>query len=172
MIICDIDNVLADDSWRVSAIDHEHIDPMRRFHEYHQLCLHDPFENRHLVRSDGEDDWPVILLTAQPWAYRHLRRNWLWRNKVSHQLVLFRRDDDFRSSVDVKRDMLLDLQTSLAYKLKTHVSIAYDDRQDVIDMYREEFGLPAERVAINEYVWAPCGAPTHPDNQERAHEGE
>ena len=38
-IILDLDNCIADDQWRISRINWQHKDPMRRYHDYHSLRM-------------------------------------------------------------------------------------------------------------------------------------
>lgn len=147
MIICDIDNVLADDAWRIPFIDWQEPDAFKRFHEYHLCCMMDAASNLDLVET-AED---VVLITAQPEYYRRKRLSWLRSVGIRWTEVLFRADNDHRGSVDVKRDAVRRIE-QLGGDL-AHVTIAIDDRSDVLAMYREEFGFRTLRIEVHHIEW-------------------
>ena len=158
IILCDVDNVLANDAWRLSMIDFEEPDLDKRFHEYHKASSLDEPANLSLVQTPPPRESQfflmqpyVVLMTAMPKRYAAQRAQWLWRHGVHHNMVLMREDDDHRHSVDVKRDM-----TKLVdelFDLSRWCIAAYDDRADVVRMWRNEFGLPAHVVGINKLEW-------------------
>jgi len=144
IILCDVDNVLADDGWRVSFIRWSHADVDARFHEYHVASSLDSTANLHLL------DVPqayIVLLTAMSEEYESIRTQWLIRNAVPHHRVLYRPRGDRRSAVEVKRAMITQLRDELNL---SRCIAAYDDRQDIVDMFLSE-GLPGVRVAIREH---------------------
>lgn len=150
IILCDVDNVLADDSWRVGFVRHEHPDPIQCFHAYHVASALDSVANLHLVRVPGAR---VVLLTAMPEEYEPYRREWLTKARVPYEFILYRPRGNFDSAVEVKRAMvrLLRVQYQMDF---AEVVAAYDDRRDVVEMFCEE-GLPGKRVFIVDYSAEP-----------------
>jgi hypothetical protein len=147
MVICDIDNVLADDGWRRKRIAWDCDDLVRRFHQYQLACRFDRARNLHLIQN-GE---PVALFTAQPEAYAELRRDWCARRGIRPAVIYHRTNNDLRGSVAVKRDMARRLLREFDLRTRDVVA-AYDDRVDIVTMYRTEFGFPAQVVAIDRHV--------------------
>jgi hypothetical protein len=147
MIICDIDNVLAHDAWRLHYIEWSRQDLFLRYHRYHKLCEHDTPANIDMLTPH----WPVVLLTAQPCVYAQLRRWWLLKHNIPYDFVLHRAKHDHRGSVAVKRDMLNKLVDN-GFDLSRCV-VAVDDREDVLEMYAREFHLPTRHVELHHIVW-------------------
>lgn len=131
MIILDIDNTIANDGWRIPRIQWQHDDPMRRYHEYHSLSAFDQAGNHDLFvgRSD------VIILTARPVHYRSITEEWLRRNGVNYEILIMRNDDDHSHSKDLKRKQVGWLRSLYEVPLDS-ITCAYDDRLDVVEMYR------------------------------------
>lgn len=146
IIICDVDNVISDDSWRADFVRPGEADPWLRYHPYHQACCLDVAANLHLLTDPPGAR--VVLLTAMPEEYGGLREDWLARNRVPYSLILYRPPGDHRPSVVVKRERLLWLFEDPCWDIRDVVA-AYDDRADVVEMFCE-LGLPGRRVAINE----------------------
>jgi len=63
LIICDVDNVLADDAWRRSFIRHNNPDLHARYRDYHMSSVMDNSRNHDLICVRGAR---VVLLTAMP----------------------------------------------------------------------------------------------------------
>jgi hypothetical protein len=144
IILCDVDNVLSDDNWRVQFIKWGHPDPHWRFHDYHAAAMLDSAANLHLLNHDGAR---VFLLTAMPEYYAHFRESWLRQYGVRYERVMYRPKDDHRNSVELKRAMVQQLRAE-GIPLWECVA-AYDDRQGVVRMYIEE-GLPGVHIQIND----------------------
>ncbi len=144
IILCDVDNVLSDDSWRVRFISWHKPDPHERFHGYHSAALLDSAYNLHLL---ARDDARVFLLTSMPEHYAYIREAWLRQYGVRYERVLYRSRNDHRSSVEVKRSMLNQLRDE-GVPLRETIA-AYDDRQGIVQMYIEE-GLPGIHIQIND----------------------
>jgi len=144
IILCDIDNVISDDLWRTKFIARHRVGARAQFQEYHMAALLDSAANLHLVA-----DWraKVYFLTSMPEEYAHLREAWLRQYRVRYERVLYRANYDHRPSPDVKRSMLKQLRVD-GVPLREVVA-AYDDREDVLAVYREE-GLPAIHIQIHQ----------------------
>jgi len=152
--ICDIDNCLADDAWRIPKINwQKHGD--ERYHDYHLLSGFDE-----AVRAtDGVDGnvlplWSgdrVIFMTARPVLYRAMTEFWLIKVAQVRGFELLMRPNGHRgTSPDVKRMQLywlLDPNNNYGVK-KEDIVMAYDDHQGVVDMYAS-YGIPATRHFIH-----------------------
>jgi hypothetical protein len=66
-------------------------------------------------------------------------------------VVIHRNIRDYRTSVDVKREQLRWLFDPNTYWFTPEEIVsAIDDREDIVRMYREEFGLNSRIVRIGE----------------------
>lgn len=152
MVILDLDNCISDDAWRIPRIQWQHEDKMRRFHEYHSLSPWDECGNRGVL--DGVAPQNVAIFTARPVHYRTITEEWLRRNSIGYHVLMMRNDDDHRPSSLLKQTQLGWLIEHFAVK-KSDIFMAYDDRSDVVGMYRAN-GIPATQISIhNVGVWSP-----------------
>lgn len=167
--VFDLDNCLSDDEWRHNLIDFGAADMTERYRKYHAACGRDIAVARTvkvLVRHLREGH-AIAFVTARPVSVRAQTVDWIlgrlsvcirhewtdvvewegWQNARNAYALIMRNDGDNRSSVDVKRDAvnsLPDYFPSYAFVAK-----AYDDRQDIVDMYRS-MGIPAEVLKIHD----------------------
>lgn len=132
-IILDLDNCIADDGWRISRINWQKTNPLERYHEYHSLSAFDRPGNTDLFSEAHHD---VIVFTARPVLYSAITHEWLERNGIRAKHVIMRNNDDQRSSVDLKRNMLHWLPELYGVPWGEIVA-AFDDRPDVIAMYKK-----------------------------------
>lgn len=144
-IILDLDNCIADDAHRVPAIRWTQRDNFLRYHDYHLLAPWDAVANNDLFEGRRER---IIIFTARPVLYRASTVEWLKRNRVPHEHIIMRNNHDHRRSTEVKRQMLRWLVENYDVALE-EVACAYDDRQEIVDMYLAA-GVPAERRAVSE----------------------
>ncbi len=90
--------------------------------EYHWLCKQD-----------------ILIVTARAEEYRRYTTDWLYKYAVPYTKVFMRPSGDFRSDVDVKRDILEEI-------LEDWTPIhAFDDNPNVIKLWRE-YGIPVTVV--------------------------
>lgn len=142
--LLDIDNCIADDSWRIPRIDWRARSRFERYHTYHQLSPWDLCTNAELFTGREER---IVILTCRPVHYRALTVEWLSRNNVRYDHLLMRNSEDHRPSTAVKQSFVQDLWH---YGIQVaQIAIAYDDRQEVVEMYGKEFGIQAERRCIH-----------------------
>jgi hypothetical protein len=141
MIIIDLDNTISDDGWRIGEIDLETDDLIKRYHTYHMLCGFDELRNRELF----EDKDDVYVFTTRPHFYMPMTVEWLRRNKVVVK-GLFMRNGHERSVVAKK--LFLEELLSATNKSAADIVCAYDDREDVVKMYKE-MGVNAKLIQIN-----------------------
>jgi len=138
-IILDLDNCIADDAWRIRYIDWSFEDPLSRYHNYHLLAGFDRVGNQELFTKTPHD---VIVFTARPIMYRAITEEWLRRAGVVPAVLMMRDNNDHQHSRDLKRQQLLALLDNSALTI-SDIDCAYDDRPDVIEMYRG-LGVNAE----------------------------
>ncbi len=144
-IILDLDNCIADDSWRIPKINWQKTNPMERYHDYHSLSGFDRPGNLDIL--EAHSDAAVIVFTARPVQYSAVTYEWLRRNKIPYEYLVMRNNNDHRPSLDLKRSMLKWLPELYDVPLSTIVA-AYDDRADVVEMYRSE-GIDGRRRDIH-----------------------
>lgn len=152
MIIFDCDNVLSDDQWRIRTIDFS-LPIETRYEQYHLLSKFDDLRNSDLLF--GAKGMPLVMFTAMEEKFRPIRENWIAQHieplGFRFESVMMRANGDYRPTVQVKEEMLHKLQRIFPRS----VLAAYDDRQDIIDMYRRN-GIGAHKVCIrNQEVWDP-----------------
>lgn len=138
--VFDIDGCISNDEWRRSRIPASAAHPLQ-FEYYHAACSDDPplingarLLNDHIARGDF-----IIFATARPFKVAEQTATWV-RNHFAIEpetdfTILMRKDDDARSAVEVKQEFANFLK-GYAQQTNKKIIAAYDDRQDVIDMYR------------------------------------
>lgn len=152
-VILDLDNCIADDGWRIPKIRWQHKEPLLRYHAYHSLSGFDRLGNEDLFAGAHHD---VIVFTARPVHYAEITEEWLRRNNVTVRHLIMRNNDDHRPSVELKRHMLHWLPELYGVAWKEIVA-AYDDRQDVVDMFRKHHIEAYVRCIHDQCAYtAPC----------------
>lgn len=147
--IVDLDNTIAHDAHRIPYIEWDK-SGHDRYHLYHMLAPYDDFCNRQLCADPGIS---IVVFTARPEMYRVPTEYWLNKHNIRWKILMMRNNDDHRHSVDIKRDMLAKL-LSVGVN-KAAIANAYDDREDVVAMYKEQ-GLKASLVKChNQSAFAP-----------------
>lgn len=137
-VILDMDNTISNDAWRIPRINWSLEDPSKRYHDYHSLSAWDEPGNTELFLNSQHN---IAVFTARPIAYRAITEEWLKRAGVDYNILIMRNEGDHRHSRDMKR-------TQLHYLLAHYeigydqIIAAYDDREDVVEMYRK-FGISA-----------------------------
>lgn len=144
--IFDLDNCIADDAWRIPLIDWDAHDPDARYKEYHARCLEDQLDNSVVFFRTVAYCTPIFF-TARPTSVREETLRWL-RDVVGVKdpILFMRNKGDHRHSVELKRE-----QVTWLYHEQidiSDVSVAYDDRPDVVAMYKE-VGIEAHVLAIH-----------------------
>jgi hypothetical protein len=145
VIILDIDNCIADDKWRIPRINWQVEDPLNRYHDYHSLSAFDNAHNHDLYINTLCD---IVIFTARPIMYRALTEEWLRRHGVGYQMLMMRDMEDHSPSTELKRKQLMALFNNTDIKAGDIVG-AFDDRPDVVQMYKE-FGIPAAVRSVHE----------------------
>lgn len=144
MRILDIDNLISHDLWRIPRIAWQFTDPARRYHDYHSLAPWDAVGNQELFIGCADG---IAILTARPVAFRAATEEWLARAGVRYEHLIMRNSGDYRPSVVLKAQQLRWLLSG-NYGV-VEIECAYDDRADVVAMYRAA-GLRAEVRALHD----------------------
>lgn len=144
-IILDLDNCIADDAWRIPKINWQKENPLDRYHDYHSLSGFDELGNEDILARHALDE--IIIFTARPVVYHAVTEEWLRRKGVDYDYLVMRNLNDHRHSLELKRTMLRWLPDVYDIPLESIVA-AYDDRPDVVAMYKAE-GIPAFQREIH-----------------------
>lgn len=153
-VIFDLDNCLADDEWRLKLIDWSQTDTDKRYADYHAHCGADKAGNLHLLAEYRNRSYGIVFMTARPCSVELQTRQWIENVLLldrQHYSLLMRNGGDRRSSVDVKAeqlDWLLDPNCHYGPRCTNDILCAYDDRQDICDMYIAR-GIEAHCVALH-----------------------
>lgn len=144
-VILDLDNCIADDSWRIPNINWHKSNLMERYHDYHSLSAWDRLCN---ARIAHDPRYTRIIFTARPLLYRAITEEWLRRWAVHHEVLIMRNNDDHTPSVELKRSMLgwLPEHYGIAFE---DIAAAYDDRPDVVAMYNEA-GINGKILSVHD----------------------
>lgn len=144
--IFDLDGCVFDDKHRIPLIDMS-LEGDARFEAYHDQLgfdlLHEDATD--LLNKAVEQNLMVVFLTARPLKYlgntqEKLKRHFF--NLLNGRFTIYMRPDgDQRPSASYKRDKVREI-IAKAKDEGREVVVAFDDRQDVIDMYMAE-GVPA-----------------------------
>ncbi|CAB4165018.1 hypothetical protein UFOVP815_5 [uncultured Caudovirales phage] len=152
-VIFDLDNCLADDRARIPLIKWEEANADNRYANYHRNVSLDPVGNKDTFDAAMGWSWAPIFMTARPHTVglsdvRAQTLEWIERNLGVHASILMMRNNgDNQPSVELKR-MQLTCLSRWDIKL-SDVACAYDDREDVVQMYREH-GIAAHVLAIHD----------------------
>lgn len=144
-IILDLDNTISNDGWRIPRIVWDETRSFPRYHTYQLLAGFDQIGNEELFR---DTDRKIIVITARPAFYAPITLHWLDLHGVSVGTALFRANDDYRHSVQVKHDLLFSLRGILPVE-----TCAYDDDFAAIDMYKRA-GVKAKQVKLHNIPYA------------------
>jgi len=127
-VVVDVDGVLSDASGRQHLLARE----PKPWATFFEASVQDPpiTEGIRLV-AGLVGDRLMVLLTARPARLADTTMTWLERNSVPWDLLVMRRDDDHRSSPEVKSDAVDGLRAD-GYE----VQLAIDDDPGNVRMYR------------------------------------
>lgn len=144
-IIVDLDNCIANDAWRIPRINWQKSNPMDRYHDYHSLSGFDEVGNTDIFAAHPE--CKVVVFTARPVAYHAVTEEWLRRKGVPYEFIVMRNNNDHRHSLELKRSMLKWMPEVYEISLP-QIAAAYDDRPDVVEMYKAH-GIPAHKRQLH-----------------------
>lgn len=143
--IFDLDGCVSDDEWRLGLIKDgaRDGDAHDKFEDYHLHLLNDRPLNcgAELLRLAVRTGVKIVFITARP--ENHYLNTKLWFEKrfgfveKVEYLLYMRLKGDTRTSVELKRDAIRKVKSE-ARGNGMEIVAAFDDRQDVIEMYQEE----------------------------------
>lgn len=141
--ILDLDNCISDDAHRIGAINWQ-LTGDRRYNDYHQLAGFDTLANADLLETNEE----LIIITGRAVSYHALTARWLANNNVRFRHLLMRNNGDVNHAAEMKRWQLRWLLNLYDVRL-AEITSAFDDREDVIKMYRAEGIVNAQVRAVH-----------------------
>jgi len=133
-IICDIDGTLANMGGR-SPYDFENVDQDEVKHATAET-----------VRIFARAGYAIILFSGRNDSSREMTIAWLQRNDIPFDELVMRRTGDRRKDSKVKREMY-----ERTVRGKYDVLLVLDDRNQVVDMWRKELGLPCFQVDYGDF---------------------
>lgn len=145
VVILDLDNTIADDSWRIPYINWKAENPFVKYHNYHSLSGFDTAGNIDLFKDSPHD---IVIMTARPSIYAAVTLEWLHRQDIAPFELLMRPDNDHNHSRLLKMRQFRELRAKHDIQVEDVVA-AYDDREDVCAMFKE-FGIKAYCRPIHE----------------------
>lgn len=145
-VILDLDNCISDDHWRIPEIDWTQQDPELRYQKYHHLSPFDRPGNADLWV--GRDKASCVVFTARPESLRVATTHWLRKFDIPVHTMLMRGYGDHRPSAVLKLAMLAAFMEQHDVRLY-EFEAAYDDRPDVVAMYKKA-GITAHVRAIHQ----------------------
>jgi hypothetical protein len=148
--IWDLDNCLSDDGWRIPLIDWRR--PVEtRWVKYHGSCFHDVPGNHAAFNECAAERLTPLFITGRPESVRALTMSWLYCHfDIRSPMLLMRASGDHRESVDVKLELLTDALQRMSGRHGARIVRAYDDKPDIVQMYRDVFDIDARVLRIHE----------------------
>lgn len=137
--IFDLDGCIADDRRRRTLIS-------KGWDSYHEDAINDPVVNGDVLRNHIKAGHFIEFVTARPEKYREATRHWIANHFGVHAFnsnLWMRPEEDHRDSVELKREVVT------KHIVAEAVVAAYDDREDVVEMYRS-LGIPATVLEVKE----------------------
>jgi hypothetical protein len=139
-IICDIDGTLANYSHRrhliqLQGVEDKPVEEKRKmdWDGFHAASIHDPIfpDVVALLAISRLASKQICLMTGRPEKYRAITEQWLRNRQIGYDKLLMRSTGDFRSDVDVKRDLY-------QYFFQPREALfVLEDRDKVVEMWRK-----------------------------------
>jgi predicted kinase len=133
-IICDIDGTLA-------LINNRNPFDASRCE---QDLVNEPVLN--IVNQYAKAGYIVLLLSGRSSEHRIQTTNWLSAKGVSYDALFMRKQGDMRKDSIVKKELYESYIQGFYY-----VEFVLDDRNQVVDMWRKEIGLPCLQVYYGDF---------------------
>ena len=141
-VIVDLDNCISDDRHRRKWLETEGMNNEQRLTAYHSFCRNDAF-----VPIQYTEDCSIIIFTGRPEQFREFTKKWLKDHEIVYLGLYMRPKDNYMKSPELKEHFLMNL---LENDPIAEIVMAYDDRKEVLDMYRK-FNIPVTLKQINDY---------------------
>lgn len=134
-IICDIDGTLANNNWR-NPFDASEADQDGLI-----TSTYDVLYTYHHTR-----DVTIVLFSGRDGSFREPTERFLGKYAVPYDILCMRETGDTRKDSIVKKEMYEEY-----IKGKYNVLFVMDDRNQVVDMWRKELGLPCHQVNYGDF---------------------
>jgi len=136
IILCDIDGTLATIGDRAKILEKDELTEKD----------YDEFNARSATSGCIKDaETKIYLITAREKKWKKITQHWLRLNEIPYDNLLMRNDGDKNSDADVK------LKIVKEYVNPKRVWFVLEDRDDVVQMYREDLGLTCLQVNKGDY---------------------
>ncbi len=146
VIICDIDGTIAEIGDRFEIIEKENL-TKQDYDEFNASSVKSNcIENiANIIRNLKDAETKIYLITAREEKWKKITQHWLKLNDVPCDKLFMRKDNDKESDADVKMKIV-----------KEHINpkrvwFVLEDRDDVVQMYREDLGLTCLQVNKGDY---------------------
>ena len=146
IILCDIDGTLATIGDRAKILEKDKLTE-KDYDEFNarsaaSSCIEDI---ANIVRNLKDAETKIYLITAREKKWKKITQSWLKLNEIPYDNLLMRNDGDKNSDADVK------LKIVKEYVNPKRVWFVLEDRDDVVQMYREDLGLTCLQVNKGDY---------------------
>ena len=146
IILCDIDGTLATIGDRAKILEKDELTE-KDYDEFNarsatSSCIEDI---ANIVRNLKDAETKIYLITAREKKWKKITQHWLRLNEIPYDNLLMRNDGDKNSDADVK------LKIVKEYVNPKRVWFVLEDRDDVVQMYREDLGLTCLQVNKGDY---------------------
>lgn len=99
-----------------------------------------------VVKSYHEKGHQVILVSGRMDTYKPQTLKWLDKHQIPYDKLIMRREKDMRKDAVIKREIYED-----QIKPKFYVEFVLDDRNQVVDMWRNDLGLACLQVNYGDF---------------------
>lgn len=144
--VCDLDNCISDDGWRIQFVDPDAPTKEVMFHGYHSRMGFDRPANLHVLRHCDF----ALFITAAPHRYWSLRSQWIRRHigplHIRWELRM-RMMGDYRPSAEVKIELLSEAIENHPLVWRDNIIVAIDDHAPILNAY-STLGIPCMELAI------------------------
>ena len=146
IILCEIDGTLATIGDRAKILEKDKLTE-KEYDEFNaqsesSSCIEDI---ANIIRNLKDAETKIYLITAREKKWKKITQSWLKLNEIPYDNLLMRNDGDKNSDADVK------LKIVKEYVNPKRVWFVLEDRDDVVQMYREELGLTCLQVNKGDY---------------------
>lgn len=100
----------------------------------------------HLVKLYADQGTKIILLSGRTDNYKSETLRWLENHSITYEKLLMRRHGDSRKDAIIKKEII-----DNEIKGKYFVRFVLDDRNQVVDMWRNEIGYPCFQVYYGDF---------------------
>ena len=131
-IVVDLDGTVCDSSHR------DHLAQAGQWDDFHKALTDDkPWKDaKELIFAMNQYGMNTIAVTGRNERHRCRTLGWLRLNEIEIDMLLMRRDDDFRSDTEVKPALLSEHFGSMQIALES-VLFILDDRDKVVQKWRD-----------------------------------